>query len=235
MRTGLLGILLATATLFGTDISGIGNVVNNGVMIDGQTVAAHDKVLTDSGRIGKREHHIDAFDRLVLTSSADITVTQAEQAKFIVSADEHLLDAFETRIKNGTLTIDTTHSYVTSSAVNIVIETPTLRTVEVDGTGSVHLAAIHSESLELIVHGTGSIHASGDVGTLRAEVRGTGDIDATQLRAQMVFATVSGPGDCRVYATDELTATVNGTGDILYSGTSNVTRHINGIGDIRRR
>jgi hypothetical protein len=101
--------------------------------------------------------------------------------------------------------------------LEIVIETPDIRAVAINGGG-------HIES-------------SGDFPGQRevtAAVEGGGHIDLRSIDAANATAAVEGGGNIMVRAEKALTAAVNGGGHITYWGNPDVTQAVNGGGEISR-
>ncbi len=75
---------------------------------------------------------------------------------------------------------------------------------------------------------------SGQAGELLASLSGAGDIDASDLSAQVGDVRIDGAGNVTVNVAVELAAFIDGAGDIVYFGDPEVTEIINGAGEVRR-
>lgn len=221
------------------NVSGLNNVINHGIMIDDEAVNVRiinhngESTLEGSGSVTEQKRPIKTFDRLVLESIVDVKVKRSKTEKFSIIADDNLIDNVESSIQNGTLVIGTGGSFITSNAIDVVLEVPVLRHVNVKSTGTVTLEDVSDDNLELVISGTGSIHASGHVNQLTVSVEGTGDIDAFDLKADDVTVIVDGSGDAKVTAIQSLHATITGMGDLTYRGNPrSVQTDISGMGDV---
>ena len=83
--------------------------------------------------------------------------------------------------------------------------------------------------------GSGDITLSGTTKDFDATISGSGDIEAYNLEADNVSATVSGSADIQVTAKKSIKARVSGSGDISYRGNpEKVDTKTSGSGDISK-
>jgi hypothetical protein len=61
---------------------------------------------------------------------------------------------------------------------------------------------------------------------------GSGNIDASGLKAENAKATTMGSGDIKVFASIKTDCTINGSGNIRYSGGGSVSAVTHGSGSI---
>jgi hypothetical protein len=168
--------------------------------------------------------------------AAKITVTQAEQPAFSITADDNLLPIITTETVNGTLKISAEESYSTPTTVQIQIKVPMISRVEVLGCADVLLDSVTDEKLELKINGSGDIEAIGKVRSLDAQVNGCGDLRLKELQTQDSRLKINGSGDAELFVTDSLDAQVNGSGDIAYHGNpASVHSKVNGCGSIVKK
>lgn len=60
--------------------------------------------------------------------------------------------------------------------------------------------------------GAGNVAATGNVERVEAEISGAGDLDFSDLVAEIATIEISGAGDVRIYASESLDASVSGAG-----------------------
>ena len=219
------------------------------------------KIPTDSEEI-----EVEPFTRIRLKSQATVHLIQQEgpQQVFIQAAPE-VLEKVVTEVYKETLNLDiqpksrfsmppnatTTYWIFTEdlealevfSSGRILADAP-IHTLEsfqlnVSGSGSIELNALHSpnfkadvqgsgfilvEELEadksqLQLSGSGRMDIAGTTPTAELTLRGTGVIETTFLEATECIATLRGGGNLFCYPLKKLTATLSGTGFIHYRGT----------------
>jgi hypothetical protein len=108
------------------------------------------------------------------------------------------------------------------------------RLVRVSGSGTVSVNRTDGDLLRVVVSGSGAVVAAGSAAKLDVTISGSGNVDAKELQATQVMATVSGSGDAKVAATETLTATVTGSGNVRYRGTPKVVDHVTGSGRVEK-
>ncbi|HEY1632816.1 MAG TPA: DUF2807 domain-containing protein [Rhizomicrobium sp.] len=101
--------------------------------------------------------------------------------------------------------------------LEIVIETPGIAAVAIDGGGHIESAGAFPNQRQVT-----------------AAVEGGGHIDLRSIDAADATAAVEGGGNIMVRAHANLTAAVNGGGHITYWGDPQVTQAVNGGGEVSR-
>jgi len=88
--------------------------------------------------------------------------------------------------------------------------------------------------VEGILSGSGRIDLTGEAEEADFTLNASGRIDALDMMARDVKATITGSGKIFVYATDFLEATITGSGDIIYRGNPTISYRITGSGDVKQ-
>lgn len=184
--------------------------------------ACNINVVQGSGTIEQETRRISDFDRVVLSIPARMVLTQGESESLEISAEENLLPYIETKVENGTLTIQTnpemTHLRPNQDIV-ITLNAIDVSAVTINGAAKVQSEALKADSLSLTINGSGSI----DIG---------------QIEAQNFRATISGSGemDFGNVMTESTSLNINGNGKYTLSGESvRAQMTINGSGTIEAK
>lgn len=179
---------------------------------------------------------VGQFNRVVLEGAADIEITVGEATSVSVTSEAELMDRIDTEVRNNTLYISQDYRRWRDwedADLYVVISTPELDSVQVDGAGDIEVSGIDSDNFEVEINGAGDISLSGSCVSATYEIDGAGDIDADGLRCQNVTITVNGAGDADIYASESVDATLNGVGDVSISGNpDSVRQRVNGFGEI---
>lgn len=105
--------------------------------------------------------------------------------------------------------------------------------VSVSGIGDVTIRDFKGTSLELDLSGVSDVEVDGVVDELDVTLSGVGEADLRDLKAKVVYATASGLGDLRVYASESIDASASGFGDVIYYGNpEKVRRDERGFGEV---
>ena len=194
----------------------------------------------------------EAFSLIDLNVAGDLEYTQSNNNESGVTliVSEDLADQVEATIHHGRLVVaykrGTKHRFTSNSQLKVIVCSPALSVVSVNGSGDVMLRGpIRTESLTFHINGSGdieahdlisqrvsvSINGSGDVhlaGKTREasyDINGSGDIECNQLQCLHVNATVNGSGDIECYASESINANINGSGDVDCIGNPKVERY----------
>lgn len=197
---------------------------------------------------------LSGFNKISLSINADITYAQDSVYFVEISAQQNVLDVITTKIDGGELKIDSRKWIRKHNGIKIVIHSPDLREVDLDGSGNFESTGmLTTTGLELEISGSGNIRingltagnldadisGSGDISISggavtneEAEVSGSGNIEMDNLTANISKAKISGSGSISVWAVDQLNATISGSGDVKYRGNPVVNTSISGSGSV---
>jgi flagellar basal body rod protein FlgF len=87
--------------------------------------------------------------------------------------------------------------------------------------------------LDLGIAGSGEVSVAGQAQRAKYGIAGSGDLDASGLRAVDAEAEIAGSGNIRAQVTGNAKATIAGSGDIAITGGARCTSSKNGSGNIR--
>lgn len=189
--------------------------------------------LTGSGTLRSENRDVAPFDAVQLRNALDVEIVIGPERRVSVEADDNLLTLIDTRVEGHRLVIDSHGSWNTRRHCVVHVQVPSLREVQLDGSGDASIDGFDGDALDLEVAGSGDITAHGRVGRLVAAVQGSGDLHLDTLTAQDARVRIAGSGDAAVRVAGELDAVVDGSGDIRYRGNpKRVRRRVNGSGSI---
>lgn len=105
----------------------------------------------------------------------------------------------------------------------------------ISGSGNVQLSVEASE-IKTSITGSGDMVLKGATETLKCDVTGSGVLKAYDLKAQNVYALITGSGDIKTTAVHSIRARVTGSGDIDYQGNpEKEDKKVTGSGNITSR
>lgn len=218
------------------------------------TVARGDSV-NGSGKVKTEERSIGDASEVVASGGGIVEITLGEKPSVRVSADDNILPLLEVKNENGKLTFGTKFGYEINpmTPISYVVTIPHLKklivseignvkginlkgdalAIELSGAGHVILDDIDYKSLSLNLEGAGHAMLNGTAKNAMFRLAGNGKIDAEDLKAATVDASVSGNGKTMVWATDELKANVAGSGKVEYKGKPRIDQSISDEGSIK--
>lgn len=202
----------------------------------------------------EKDLQLDDFNGIRLTISADVYLTPGRSQSVRVSAQQNIIDLLETEVDNGIWKIDTEENIDDHSKIKIYITVPEMDYVKLSGSGNIYTEGLfenngkavevgvsgsgdlqfrtNARSLSAAISGSGDIELKGSTDDISIRVSGSGDIDAIDLTARNCEVRISGSGNAKVHATQDLNVRVSGSGDVYYRGRPNVQSRISGSGDL---
>ena len=162
---------------------------------------------------------LSEFTEIEISIAYDkITVNFGPEQSLEIIGDENIVPIIKTKVINGALTISSDSSLQTEVESEIIIYMESLKKFIFDGVGESIINKINEEHFMCTLNGVGSCELSGSVDYFELSVNGVGSIDAQELIADKVVASLNGVGSAEVYATNSLNASTNGIGGLTYYG-----------------
>lgn len=215
-------------------------------------------VIRGSGNVITEPRHVSNFDRVSLSGSGEVIVTQGEHESLTVEAEDNIMQYIKTEVKQRTLIL----GFKRASWWNAIRPTKRIKFnlsmkdvvgFEVSGSGSINAANIKSDDLELAISGSGSVaigsltserlaahisgsgecELSGQVVKQAIDISGSGRYRAPKLYSRMVTVEISGSGTVTVRVRDKLDVKISGSGKVNYYGRPSVTQDVSGSGGVR--
>lgn len=210
-----------------------------------------------SGHLVEKVRSIGAFSKLRVEGPFDVHINQGASEGLKVSADDNIEPLVESRIDGDTLVLrmQERSGYSTRHAPVVWLDVKQLQSVQISGSGDVHMDRFKGDSLSLSLTGSGDLRigllevkqltahlsGSGDLQVAgRAEqqswaMHGSGDVDARSLGGVAAKAQLTGSGDLALGVVDSLDATLSGSGDLSYAGRPKLSQRVSGSGEISSR
>lgn len=216
------------------------------------------KKIKGNGKVVTIERSVGEYESIASAGWFDIILVEGKEGTITLKGEENLLEYIETEVKNGKLTIkkekgvnlkssswkggiEVTIPIEEVNAVSLagsgdvisktIIKTDTFK-ASLAGSGDVTLA-VEANIFEASLSGSGDMKFDGSANNFKVSVAGSGDIDAFDLDADYVEASVAGSADLNVTAKEGIKARVAGSGDITYKGNpTKIDSKTSGSGDI---
>lgn len=195
------------------------------------------KGIKGSGSVKTETREAAEFNAVSFKAEGDVEIKQTGKESLSVTAEDNLLPLLETRVKDGTLEIDTAdgvHIHPTKT-IKYAIQVKKLDSLHISGVGSVEAADIKGKSLSVSFSGIGSVKVSGSADDLELHISGVGSYDGEGFKTKRAEVHSSGVGNAVVNASDELTAHLSGVGSVEYVGTPRIDQHVSGVGAVKKR
>ncbi|PVD53244.1 DUF2807 domain-containing protein [Terrimonas sp.] len=217
--------------------------------INRETVHGNGNETTESRNPG-------SFKRIQLMGSMDVEIKKGDERSVEINAEENLLPYIETKVEGDKLIVKFSDDVNIDADKDIIVKvtTPALTEASVMGSGDISGDGKFEsdDKIEINVLGSGNVKMELDAPAIEAKVTGSGDIDiagntkdatyntmgsgnikASDLKAENTEAKTMGSGNIRAFASVKLKATIMGSGDISYKGGGAVTSNVHGSGAVK--
>ncbi|SFE67930.1 head GIN domain-containing protein [Thermoflexibacter ruber] len=189
------------------------------------------------------ERKLEAFKTVKIGGSFNVTLQEGNTESVKITASGIDLDDIITENEGSTLNIRIRNDKWNSRnnynyTVDIVLTYKNLEKINSSGSSRISTkSTIKSEDFELALSGSGkfkgalatqrlnvSLSGSGDIeitGNTKEQsisISGSGDVQAIDLKSSFTKINISGSGNAKVHASEELDARVSGSGDIRFAG-----------------
>ena len=210
-----------------------------------------------NGNLETEVRSINRAEKISLSGSFDVQLTQGPVTSVKIEADDNLLPYIETDESDGVLRIRTRRNtnFSTEHNITVYITTPRLEQVHISGSGNVIgknkfteadkvslkisgsgdiQLDLNTPELSATISGSGSMVLSGETRSQTIKIAGQGDYKAEELKSEKAKVSVAGSGDIRLYADEDLDVSIAGSGSVFYKGSASIKQHIVGSGEIKK-
>jgi len=195
--------------------------------------------VSGNGNVTTEERRVtEDFNSVRGSSGLDVYLTEGDENKIVVEADENLMDVIETEIVNGKLKIGTNQNISRSKAQKVHVTYVKLESVEASsGADVIGNSVIKNEYLSLSsssgadlevdvmakdlhadVSSGADLKVSGRATNLHASASSGSDLKARDLEVKKCEAKASSGADIVVNVSEEMVGKASSGGDIKYYG-----------------
>lgn len=213
------------------------------------------RIIRGSRNLVTESRSVSDFDRVSLSGSGEVVITQGEEESLTVETDDNVMQYVATEVRGGTLylgfdtkrvkSISPTRLRFTLSVKDLVgvdvsgsgsVDSASIDTdrldVAVSGSGDVRIDSLTAEDVEVRISGSGDVELAGEVTGQDITISGSGKYHAGDLSTETVEITISGSGDATVWTTESLDARISGSGSVDYYGEPQTSFSGSGSGEI---
>jgi len=199
-----------------------------------------------SGNIQTESREIHDFDRVIISGTSELSITQGETESLAVTADDNLMRYIESEVRDGTLYLRNQEGISPSQPIQFKLTVKEVVVLDISGIVSAEAGDIVTKQLDIFVSGTSTLHmGSLDTQKLTVHLNGSTKVElaspgkaseqmillsgsnnyfAPELRSQSVDISANGSNKATVRATGFLNIETSGIGNVDYYGSPQVTQ-----------
>lgn len=171
-----------------------------------------------SGNVVREERDVRDFNEVELRQVGKLIITQGDEEKLVIEAEDNILPHIETTVSAGCLVIEHEHRLFDwlrpTLPITFYLSVKTLNRTKLSGSGAVECERLKSDRFKMEISGAGKANF--------------GELDSSQLEINI---SGSGDGRFRHVTADEIETRISGSGDLTIAGrTTDQGIHINGAG-----
>jgi hypothetical protein len=207
-----------------------------------------------SGIVIEETRTVALFNSMDMSISADVFFTWGAVQSLRIVGDDNILPHIDTDVRgDGMLEIKSKRSFRTDVGIKIYAVMLQVKGFILSGSGDIQgqnpfstdgldLKITGSGDMEMSVDavqiltsipGSGSINLRGSTPFHSIEISGSGDFLGLNLITDETEITISGSGDCHVFANSVLDVKISGSGNVYYMGSPySVTTQVTGSGQV---
>ncbi len=191
-----------------------------------------------NGKVVKQERSVSGFSAIEVGGAFKVYLTQGDEEKLIVEADENLLEVIETEVVGRILKISTKEDIRNSEALNIYITFKELSEMEISGACNLEstnklsfdnleldfsgasdvMLTLSASSIEMDCSGASQVELFGSATSVELDLSGASKLDALELEVESLEADVSGASHGKISVSGEISADVSGAASFKYKG-----------------
>ena len=215
------------------------------------------ETIRGSGSISEETYTFTGITGVQLSTIGELDIHLGDKEELRISADDNLLQYFETGKDGGDLRIRSRRGFSLrpSQRVRYTLTVKELEFIGLSSSGNAHAPALSADRFEIRISSSGDlsmdgieanalnvrINSSGNVtigeGVVDEQeirINSSGDYDGESLRSGRVTVRLNSSGNARLWVEESLDATLNSSGSVYYRGDPEVFDSHNSSGRVRR-
>jgi hypothetical protein len=215
-------------------------------------------VTIGSGNVVTESRDVRDFDRVSLSGSGSIFLTQTGEESLTIEAEDNVLPLLTSDVQGGELKLGFLNhigTVTTNAPIRYYLTVKNLHGLTISGAGKVEMSTLATDALGVTISGSGSIQAPAlTAEALEIRISGSGKITASPLQADTLTVAISGTGhailsgkatrqeisipgagayDAAELVSDAARVRVSGAGSATVNARETLDARISGIGSIR--
>ncbi|MEQ1800642.1 MAG: DUF2807 domain-containing protein [Gammaproteobacteria bacterium] len=167
---------------------------------------------TDSGDLVTREMAWTNGDAVEIDIPGFVSYEPAPDWRVTVKGRQGSVD--QLRIDRGHIFFAGSLRSSGKSSIEVRVQGPELRSVALNGSGSLNLMNLSQEAIEIDVRGSGTVRGSGSVERLELRIFGSGEAELADLKTVDLDVSIFGSGDADVAPTGDAEISMFGSGNV---------------------
>ncbi|MCJ8163744.1 DUF2807 domain-containing protein [Pontibacter sp. E15-1] len=199
--------------------------------------------LRGNGNIQAQDRKVSGFKGIEVSGGFTVEITQGNQERLRIEAEENLLQNIKTEVRNGVLHIYNDKGISTNKGMKAYITIRELNSIhlsggvkvigmsafkmndlELDLSGASKVTMeLHAKELKADMSGASKVEFTGDADKVDMNLSGASKAELAALEARHVRVDASGASKVKVYAKELLDIDASGASAVFYKGKPRIT------------
>lgn len=181
------------------------------------------------------ERDISDFNKVDLKGSGNLYIEQGEEESLTIRTTKNIISYITTEVSGNILKIgiEQRGTIVPVGVANYYLTVKDLDVITVAGSMNVSSSQFDTDSLEVIISGSGDVNLTGRVRNQVVLMSGSGNYLAKDFKSTQCVIEITGSGNSEVNVTDSLNVIISGSGNVSYIGNPSVDKDITGSGNVK--
>lgn len=216
------------------------------------------KTIKGNGDEVTKTRSVGDFDKIAISGHFKVTLEKRKEGAITLKGESNIIEKLETTVNDGVLKVKFKKglNFKSHKTVSLTIGYQDIESVSLSGSGEVVCddlitakdldlslsgsgnikANVAATNLDASISGSGNMSLSGKTANFSCGISGSGNMNTQKLTALIVNAKISGSGNVKINAVNEINAKTSGSGNIIYSGNPTIIKaNSSGSGSIQKR
>lgn len=194
-----------------------------------KTYLSHE-LIHGTGEIRTETRQLPDFSKIESRMGANITIIRSNTRELNINAQPNLLPYIHTNVINGKLIISTgEYTLRTLKTISIDIYIPEVDELVQSGAGDINS---DSPVNSIVLCGAGNIYCSGECANTKVRLSGSGNVDLLDMSVKTADVNISGSGNVKLNAAEQLDVSISGFGNVYYKGNPYIYKDVSGFGSV---
>ena len=196
-----------------------------------------------NGNVVEETRKVKEFDEIRVSRGMNVYISQGDETKVIVKADENLLDAIETRIEGNTLKVTSNQNIRRATTKKVFVTTPNISMIKttagsnvysetviisrnldlLSSAGSNMKLKVNADNLSVSVSAGSNIKLEGKSESFSGKATSGSNLKAEELITKNSEASVSSGANIWIHTKNDFEGHASSGGNIFYYGNPETT------------
>lgn len=199
--------------------------------------------LKGNGNVVEETRKTGSFDEIKVSRGMNVYISQGDETKVLVKADENLLDVIETRLEGNTLKITSKQNIRKATTKKVFVTTPNISSIKSSAGSNVYSETVlrtrnlslsgssgsnmklnvSSEKMVVTVSSGSNIKLDGTTGSFSGKASSGSNLKAEELNSKDCSANVSSGANIWIGTKNNFEGEASSGGNIYYYGNPEFT------------